>query len=460
MTLNPQTPKAYRLLHDGILAFARAEQQGIRVDLDYVEKKKIWVTNKMDKLEDHFKRTNLYHHWAHAVKGKININSGTQLAHFLYNVKKIEPVKFTVTGKGATDEEALKQLNIPELDILLDRTRYKKAWDVLNGFEKEQVTGFVHPFFNLHLVRTYRSSSDSPNFQNIPKRDEEIMQICRRALVPREGHQLVEIDFSGLEVRIAACYHKDPKMLEYINDPKSDMHRDMAIQIFMLDKFDKTKHNILRQAAKNGFVFPEFYGDYFGNCAIGMAYTWCKLPQSKWDRGQGITLDGDNFTISDHLIAKGISSLDDFTDHIRVIEKDFWENRFPDYAEWKDRWWKIYQKYGYVDLLTGFRCSGVMGKNDSINYPVQGAAFHCNLWTFIELDRIMQKEKWDTRLIGQIHDSIIMDVHPAELPHVIETAKSVAGTDLRNTWPWIIVPLDIDIEYCPIDGNWSEKVKL
>jgi DNA polymerase I-like protein with 3'-5' exonuclease and polymerase domains len=286
------------------------------------------------------------------------------------------------------------------------------------------------------------------------------MQICRRALVPREGHQLVEIDFSGLEVRIAACYHKDPKMLEYINDPKSDMHRDMAIQIFMLDKFDKTKHNILRQAAKNGFVFPEFYGDYFGNCAIGMAYTWCKLPQSKWDRGQGITLDGDNFTISDHLIAKGISSLDDFTDHIRVIEKDFWENRFPDYAEWKDRWWKIYQKYGYVDLLTGFRCSGVMGKNDSINYPVQGAAFHCNLWTFIELDRIMQKEKWDTRLIGQIHDSIIMDVHPAELPHVIETAKRVAGTDLRNTWPWIIVPLDIDIEYCPIDGNWSEKVKL
>jgi len=76
------------------------------------------------------------------------------------------------------------------------------------------------------------------------------------------------------------------------------------------------------------------------------------------------------------------------------------------------------------------------------------------------LDRIMQKEKWDTRLIGQIHDSIIMDVHPAELPHVIETAKRVAGTDLRNTWPWIIVPLDIDIEYCPIDGNWSEKVKL
>ena len=204
MQVNPKTFDAYNLLHNGVLAFSRAEQQGIRVDMDYVERKKAWLVRKMDKLEEEFKETKLFKHWQHSSKSKVNINSNAQLAYFLYNVKKIEPVKFTPTGQGATDDEAITQLNIPELELLSNRTRYKKPWDVLNGFEKEQVDGYIHPFFNLHLVRTFRSSSDSPNFQNIPKRDEEIMQICRKALYPRPGHQIVEIDFSGLEVKIAA----------------------------------------------------------------------------------------------------------------------------------------------------------------------------------------------------------------------------------------------------------------
>jgi DNA polymerase-1 len=458
MKINPKSYEAYKLLHDGILAFSRAEQQGIRVDIDYVIEKKAWVTRRMDKLENAFKETNTYKHWAHAVKGKININSGTQLSHFLYNIKKIDPTKFTTTGKGATDEEALRQLDMPELNLLLDRTRYKKAWDVLNGFEKEQVNGFVHPFFNLHMVRTFRSSSDSPNFQNIPKRDEEIMQICRKALVPRPGRQFVEIDFSGLEVRIAACYHKDETMIKYIENPKSDMHGDMAKEIFIIDKFDKTKHNVLRQAAKNGFVFAEFYGDYYGNCAKGIASKWVKLPDGEWSATDGIEIDGE--PLGAHMIKKGIKSLKQFTEHIRIIEKDFWENRFPQYARWKDNWWELYQKYGHIDMFTGFRCSGVMKRNDCINYPVQGAAFHCNLWTFIELDRLMRSENWDTKLIGQIHDSIIMDVHPNELDHVIATAKRVTGTDLRNAWKWINVPLDIDIEIAPVDASWAEKEKF
>ena len=47
--------------------------------------------------------------------------------------------------------------------------------------------------------------------------------------------------------------------------------------------------------------------------------------------------------------------------------------------------------------------------------PSAGAAFHCLLKTFIEVDKIMRKENWDSRLVGQIHDSILLDVHPDEL---------------------------------------------
>jgi DNA polymerase I-like protein with 3'-5' exonuclease and polymerase domains len=53
-----------------------------------------------------------------------------------------------------------------------------------------------------------------------------------------------------------------------------------------------------------------------------------------------------------------------------------------------------------------------MGHDDVTNYPIQGSAFHCLLWAFNETDRIMRKDKWDTRLLGQVHDSMLLDVNP------------------------------------------------
>jgi DNA polymerase-1 len=466
MNINPQSHKAYKLIHDGILALARAEMQGFHVDMEYVEKKLKSLEKKQDLLEAEFKKTKFYKEWTNSSSISVNIYSPTQLGAFLYDVKGIKPVKYTKGNKGSTDEESLLQLNIPELDFYKQKTKIKKSMDVLKGFAREQVDGIIHPFYNLHLVRTFRSSSSEPNFQNIPKRDEEMMKICRRALYPRYGHQLLEVDFSGLEVRIAAAYHKDERMLAYINDPKSDMHADMAKQIFKIDKFDKNipGHNTLRQAAKNGFVFPEFYGDYYKNCAENMACGWGKLSKGRWKPGEGIIIDeiGKPFKpyhLSTHLISKGIKSLDAFTEHIKEVEYDFWNNRFKQYQWWKDTHYEVYKKYGYVDLKTGFRCSGVMSKNDVINYPIQGSGFHCLLWSLIEMDRIIFSENLDTRILGQIHDSMILDVHPDELEYVSKTIHRITCEDLRNHWDWIIVPLEVDAELCPVDMPWTEKAK-
>jgi DNA polymerase I-like protein with 3'-5' exonuclease and polymerase domains len=459
--INPNTEEAYDLLHRGTLALARAEQQGIRVDLEYIEKKQVFLTLKIEHLEKKFKLTKFYVHWVHSTKGKVNINSNNQLAHFLYGIKKIKPEKLTVTGQGSTDDEALQMLNLEELNILLEMRKLRKIRDTyLVAFSREQVNGYIHPFFNLHIVKTYRSSSDKPNFQNIPKRDEEAMNIVRQALYPRPGHQLIEVDFSGMEVRINCCYNKDSNLIHYMTNKSADMHADMAKEIFLLDPFDKKipEHYVLRQAAKNGFVFPEFYGDYFGNCSVNMANGWGKLPRGIWSPGQGIPLNGSY--LSDHLISKGINSLAAFTLHLKRIEHDFWYKKFPDYSTWKERWWSVYQKYGYIDLLTGFRCSGVMTKNEVINTPAQGTAFHCLLWSFNQLDEIMIQENWDTRLIGQIHDSIILDVNPTERDHVIEVVKKVTTEDLPAHWKWINVPMEIDIDICKVDGSWIEKSSI
>lgn len=455
----PDLRKGYGLLHQGVLALAKAERQGMRIDIEYCERKKKELTEEIERVEEKFKSTKFYRHWKHSRGGKEpNINSNPQLAHFLYKVKKINPAKLTVTGEGSTDEDALKQLGIKELYYLLRIRKLKKLRDTyLDAFVREQINGILHPFFHLHTAKTYRSSSDKPNFQNIPKRDKEAQQLIRKAIYPRKDHLLMSVDYSSLEVRIAACYHKDPTMLNYINDPNSDMHGDMAKQIFKLNRLDKSKsdHKLLRNAVKNGFVFPQFYGDYYKNNAKGIAIDWCKLPNTKrWKPGQGVEFEGKN--ISDHLISVGLSSYFLFEQHLKRIEKDFWSNRFSVYAKWKEKQWKFYLRKGYVPLYTGFKCIGVMGRNDVINYPIQGSAFHCLLWSFIETTKELEKRKLDTKLIGQIHDEMILDVQTDEVVEIKEILHEIMTERIREYWDWIIVPLEIEIKTGKVDKPWSE----
>ncbi len=458
VAMRPTQLDAYQLLHEGILAFSKAEAQGMYVDVEYCKRKQHHLTRKIEMLEEEFQKTNFFKHWEHVYGDKTKLSSDHQLAHILYDIKKIEPAKKTRGGRGSTDIEALQQLNLPEINLRIEAEKLKKLRDTyLDSFLREQVDGIMHPFFNLHTARTFRSSCDHPNFQNIPKRDEESMNICRRAIRPRPGHQLAEADYSGLEVHIGVCYHMDPNMMRYITDPMTDMHRDMGQELFLLKKLDRSipEHKVLRDATKNGFVFPEFYGSYYANCAYNLACTWGKLTRGRWKHGQGISMpDG---TLSDHFIKQGIDNFDDYVEHIRKVEDRFWNERFQVYQAWKDAWWKKYQNRGYFDTLTGFRCSGVMGYNDAINYPVQGSAFHCLLWAFIVLTKIMIEEKWDTRLIGQIHDAIVLDIEPSECEHVLRTVKRVTCKALPKAWPWIIVPLDVEIDLCEIDQPWNTK---
>jgi len=152
-----------------------------------------------------------------------------------------------------------------------------------------------------------------------------------------------------------------------------------------------------------------------------------------------------------------LTSISKFTDHIEEVEHKFWNERFKVYNQWKDRWFEEYQQRGYFDTLTGFRCSGVMSKKEACNYPIQCAAFHCLLWCFIRVDQISREEKWDSKLVSQVHDSMILDVHPSELEHVCKTIKVVAEQELLAHWDWIIVPMEIEFEVCGVDRPWSEK---
>lgn len=450
--------EAYQLFHEGIQAFAEMEQQGMRVDVEYIERKNKQIDRKIAKLETVIYESDFFKAWERFAKKKVNIYSPVQMENYLYKHLNLKVTKQTKSGKGSTDEETLGKLNIPELDTLAEIKKLKKIQSTyLSGFLREQVDGFIHPFYNLHLVVSYRSSADSPNLQNIPIRDKESMKICRQALYPRIGHQLMEFDFKQLEVCVSACYNKDPTLIKYI-ETGHDFHKDLAIQIFKLKEYDPTIHKELRQAAKNGFVFAEFYGDYYKNCVKNIATNWCKLSEGTWRKGQGILVGTEH--VSDLFIRSGITSYTKLEKHLEEIENDLWGNRFPVYDKWRNDHWKEYQKKGYLVSKTGFLYKGLMGRNDVYNWETQGSASHVLLWSLIQATKMFKELKMKTRIVGQIHDSIVLDVYPPERDDVVVLMKRIMEKEVRKHWSWIITPLKVDVGICPVDGSWAEKVEL
>jgi DNA polymerase-1 len=304
----------------------------------------------------------------------------------------------------------------------------------------------MHPFINLHIARSYRSSYSEPNFQNIPVRDEEAKKVTRSGIIPSPGNQIGEADYGAQEVRIAACHSQDPMLIRYIEDEKTDMHRDQAAELFALTERQMT--GTLRFFAKNSFVFPQFYGSYYKLCA-----------EELWENC--IELDtGEGKKVRDHLKDKGVisegSPFADFEEHVRKCESRFWE-MLGVHHEWQQRTIREYQKKGYVESFFGFRRGGYLRDNKIKNTPIQADAYHCLEWSITKLVDIAKKEGWKSRIMGQIHDSIVFNYHPTEVEHILRTVKQVATIAIRERHDWIIVPLAIDAELASVDASWYEK---
>jgi DNA polymerase-1 len=459
--IQPCTPEAYELIHQGLLAFTDSTQNGMRIDLDYCQKQTKILKSKIKINQKKFKNSSTGKLWR-KIYPNYNFNSGPQLQTVLFDKKKglgLIPNKKTKKENNSTDNEVLDVLSdeIPEFRYYLKAKKYDKILNTyLGNFIKETVDGVMRPVGNLHTTVTFRSSMQSPSFQNIPKRDEESKRICRSAIIPTPGHCFIEADFSGIEVGISCGYHKDKNMIKYVKYPeKNNMHTDMAKQIFLLESFKKEgTEKILRAGAKNGFVFPQFYGDYYANNAVSLA-TWASLPtQGQFSPKQGLKLMTGK-TVGQHLIDNGIIDFDDFLEHIKQVEDDFWNNRFKEYGKWKKQNVKEYYKNGYLKTLTGFICSGFLSRNDINNYPIQGSAFHCNLYTFIKLNTEIKKRGMKSKLIGQVHDSIVIDAHPKEICTLMSLLKEIACIQLRKEWKWINVPLEIEANVFEPDQHWA-----
>ena len=456
--MNVTTLEAQEFFQRGLISLAQVEANGICLDVPYLQGAIRKMEKRIKRLEAELRADEVYKQWERHFKDKATLGSYPQLAVVVYDILGYECHERTATNRPKADKNTLERLDHPFIKKWLRLKKLEKANSTyLVRLLREAVNGKVHPVFNLHFVETFRSSSHSPNIQNQPNRDQEIAEIIRRSFVSSgDDYVFLEIDLSQAEVRASCAYHHDPVLINYVSGG-GDMHFDMSLEIFKLKKAQVSKP--IRQNTKNQFVFPEFYGSYYAQTAAGM---WDYIGRN------GVTLS-DGTCLYQHLKSKGISTLGDcqgrpqpgtFEHHVQKVEDKFWNERLKVYTDWKKQWYAAYQKTGGFRLLTGFWVEGIMSRNECLNTPIQGVAFHWLLWSLIRLQDWLNRKRMRTKIVGQVHDSLLIDCHKHELPDVLEMAYRIFTKLLPQHWDWIVTPIEVEAEASPPGGSWYEKSKV
>lgn len=420
---------------------------GQRFDIVQYQKYKLELNQKLQEIEIKIKENN-----DSKLIDNFNWNSTNQLRELFFDKLKLKSNKQTNRGNNSVDKETLKHIKHPIAQLITEYRYYEKIKNTLEEFKREAVEKnnhlYIFPNFNLHIPRSFRSSSSAINYQNIPIRDKYATSICRGVLFPSPGRQILGIDYGQIEVRLAACYTKDPELIKECIDLTADMHRDAVIKAFphIFNKTNVPKE--IRQVFKS-FIFAEFYGDWWKSCAENI---WNNLSQEYKNLINVNTLGKITYKNNGWIDkATGLYKI------IRELEYWLWKEKFVVYDQWKKNSWEKYIKLGYIDLLTGFRVSDKMDRKQVINTPIQGTACHCLLKSKNEISKYLREHKLNTCVIGQIHDELVLDYDPSEKDEVFSMIKYYMTEKIRKDWPWLIVPLTIEATVTGVDESWNTK---
>jgi DNA polymerase-1 len=352
---------------------------------------------------------------------EFNIGSPKQLGEILFDkMKLMDKTKKTKTGQYATGEEVLSKL-ADEHEIakkILDYREYEKLRSTYVDALPKMVSQFdhrVHTDYRQAVAATGRLSSNNPNLQNIPIRTEKGRQI-RSAFVPRDKNFLfMSADYSQIELRIAASFAKDETMIEAFRLGR-DIHTTTAAKVFKVE-IDKVTPDMRRKAKEVNF------GILYGSTAFGLAQ---------------------NLNISR-------------TEAAEIIESYFKE--FAAIKRYMDDSINLAREKEYVETILGRRrylrdinsrniSTRGFAERNAINAPIQGSAADIIKIAMINIHRWLQKEKLQTKMILQVHDELVFDLHQDEIeivkPKIKELMKSAVILD---------VPMEVEVG---VGKNWLE----
>ncbi len=350
---------------------------------------------------------------------EFNIASPKQLGVILFEkMKLVDKPKKTKTGQYATGEDILSKLAVehPIARRILEFREYQKLKSTYVDALPTMISpvdGLVHTDYRQAVAATGRLSSNNPNLQNIPIRTEKGREI-RKAFIPRsEEFVLMAADYSQIELRIVASFAKDKSMIEAFKNGR-DIHATTASKVFKvpLEEVDRE----MRGKAK-GVNF----GLIYGISAFGLA--------------QNI----------------GISR----TEAQEIISAYF--DEFPGVKRYMDDSVNKARELTYVETILGRRrylrdihSKNMVGRGhaerNAINAPIQGSAADMIKIAMINIHKWMKEENLKSKMIMQVHDELVFDVHKSELDlmktKIPELMKSAVELD---------VPMEVEVG---IGENW------
>lgn len=375
----------------------KMEVTGITLDVPYVK----------DLSADYHKQLTALEKKIYAAAGKeFNINSPKQLGEILFNHLQLtaKGLKKTSGGARSTNIDALEKLQGSHeiIDLIIKHRELQKLVSTYLDPLPELVDqeSRLHTHFVQTGAATGRFSSQNPNLQNIPVRNEHGTAI-RKAFVASPGYVLLSCDYSQIELRVAAILSGDENLLQIFRDG-GDVHASVAARVFKVDEKEVSAEQRRVSKVLN----------------FGIMY------------GMGVNALKEN-------LGSDRKSAQEFYDAYRATF-----SRLNTYLEEVK---ESARTLGYTETLFGRQRQLKMlrsplpfiraqGERMAINAPIQGTAADILRLAIIDVDKTLTK-RWtteDARLLLQVHDELIFEVKTSLVEEVKMSIVSVMENVLET----------------------------
>lgn len=359
---------------------SRIERNGVKIDPAVLHKHSEELAKRLIELEQK----------AHDIAGEpFNLSSPKQLQTILFEKQGIKPLKKTPGGAPSTSEEVLEELALdyPLPKVILEYrglAKLKSTYTDKLPLMINPKTGRVHTSYHQAVTATGRLSSTDPNLQNIPVRNDEGRRI-RQAFIAPEEYLIVSADYSQIELRIMAHLSQDKGLLSAFAEGK-DIHRATAAEVFSQPLESVT--NEQRRSAK-----AINFGLIYGMSAFGLSRQ-LNIPRKESQKYM-----------------------------------DLYFERYPGVLVYMERTRAQAKEQGYVETLEGRRlylpdikssnaARRAGAERAAINAPMQGTAADIIKRAMIAVDAWLAKAQPRVRMIMQVHDELVFEVHKDDLDAV------------------------------------------
>lgn len=396
-----------------VKVLANMEKTGVSLDVEIVKEQSQILRKELLQIEEKI----------YELAGEtFNIASPKQLGIILFEkLKIISNPKKTKTKQYSTGEEELLKLKDlhPIINEILEFRSINKLIntyvDVLPQLVNPK-TNKIHTSFNQTVTSTGRLSSNNPNLQNIPIRDERGRELRKAFVASDSEHVFLSADYSQIELRIMAHVSEDKNMLDAFNKFSTDIHSATAAQIFKVDAENVTRE--MRNQAKTAN-----FGIIYGISAFGLAQ---RLNISRTDAK---TLIDNYFETFPGVKAYMEASI------AKARENQYVETIFG-------------RRRKLADINSNNAIVRSYAERNAINAPIQGSAADIIKLAMVNICKKFEENNLKSKMILQVHDELNFDVYKPEL----EQVKQIVKDEMQNVVT-LKVPLIVEIG---VADNWLE----